>query len=358
MSVPVAKGMPQSELVKRKNDHLDIVLDEARAWQRAETGFAAYRFEHCALPELHLDAIDLRTTLLGRPLRAPLLVSSMTGGALRASRINLHLVEAAQELGIALAVGSQRVALETGLDHGLTHELRRRGPDVPLLANLGAAQLRGKGIALAQRAVEMIDADALIVHLNPLQEAVQSGGDRDWCGILDAIAAVTAALSVPVVVKEVGAGISASVARQLVQAGVQVIDVAGAGGTSWAAVEGERSPDPLGREVAMAFSDWGIPTALALRATRAALPSLPIIASGGIRDGIDAAKAIRLGADMVGQAASVLTSALESTEAVVDHFRVVIRQLQIVCFCTGSADLAALARAPMFLDGELLDAPP
>lgn len=345
MSRPAASVLREAELVERKNDHLDIVLDPARARTQATTGLEHYRFEHCALPELDLDAIDLRTRLVGRPLRAPLLVSSMTGGALRASRINIHLVEAAQELGIALAVGSQRVAIEAGVDHGLTRELRRHGPDVALLANIGAAQLSAGGVAVAQRAVDMIEADALIVHLNPLQEALQSGGDRDWRGVLDGISEVARALPVPIVAKEVGAGLSAAVATRLVDAGVAVIDVAGAGGTSWAAVEGERARDPAGRQLAAAFHAWGIPTAQALMEIRQALPRVPLIASGGIRDGVDAAKAIRLGADVVGQAASVLPSALHSTDAVVVHFQTLIRQLQVACFCTGSADLTALRRA-------------
>lgn len=345
MNTTVRSRTATSELVERKNDHLDIVLDPARALVTSRTGFEDYHFQHCALPELDLNQVDLSTRLLGMPLRAPLLVSSMTGGALRAARINHHLMEAAQELGIALAVGSQRVAIEAGLDHGLTRDLRRRGPDVPLLANVGAAQLRAGGVVLAQSAVDMISANALIVHLNPLQEAVQAGGDRDWRGVLQAIGAVARALSVPVVVKEVGAGLSPEVARRLVEAGVAVIDIAGAGGTSWAAVEGERARDAQDRAVAMAFSGWGIPTAQALQDVRQSLPDTPLIASGGIRDGVDAAKAIRLGADVVGQAASVLSSALQSSEAVVAHFHTVIRQLRIACFCTGSADLAGLRLA-------------
>ncbi len=345
MSTPVLGRHAISELVERKNDHLDIVLDPVRARATTTTGLEDYRFEHCALPEIDLDQIDISTRLLGMPLRAPLLVSSMTGGALRASRINHHLMEAAQELGIALAVGSQRVAIEAGVDHGLTRDLRRRGPGVPLLANLGAAQLRAGGVTLAQRAVDMISANALIVHLNPLQEAVQDGGDRDWRGVLQAIGTIARVLPVPVVVKEVGAGLSPDVARRLVEVGVAVIDIAGAGGTSWAAVEGERARDAEDRAVAMAFSGWGIPTAQALQAVRRVLPDTPLIASGGIRDGVDAAKAIRLGADMVGQAASVLTSALHSSDAVVAHFQTVIRQLRIACFCTGSENLAALRHA-------------
>ncbi|QKX18166.1 type 2 isopentenyl-diphosphate Delta-isomerase [Microbulbifer sp. YPW1] len=341
--------MTDNGLLKRKNDHLDIVLDARRAKTSALTGFADYRFAHCALPQLHLDDIDLSTRFFHKRLNAPLLISSMTGGAERAKAINHHLAEAAQHLGIALAIGSQRVALQSGSDHGLTKQLRRIAPDIPLLGNIGAGQLREpQGIEWALRAVEMIEADALIVHLNPLQEAVQEGGDRDWRGVLQAIGTLVTSLEVPVVVKEVGAGISPDVARALVEEGVAMIDVAGAGGTSWAAVEAERAAETQ-RRVAMAFAGWGIPTAQAIRAVRKTLPDTPLIASGGIRDGVDAAKAIRLGANLVGQAAAVLESATESSQAVVEHFEVVIQQLRIACFCTGSADLHAL-RAAVLLD--------
>ncbi|WP_296248061.1 type 2 isopentenyl-diphosphate Delta-isomerase [Pseudomonas sp. UBA4194] len=340
--------MNHSELSQRKDDHLDIVLDPHKAGTRANAGWDAFTFEHCALPELKLADIDLSSSLLGIALQAPLLISSMTGGAYRAVAINRHLAEAAQALGIAMGVGSQRVSLQTGNDQGLTRELRRIAPDIPLLANIGGAQLlEVQGLDLARRAVDTIEADGLIIHLNPLQEAVQAGGDRDWRGVLEHIAQATALLGVPVIVKEVGAGLSASVASALVEAGVQVIDIAGAGGTSWAAVEGERAASPADRAVAMAFAGWGIPTAHCLQSVRAALPQVRLIASGGVRDGVDAAKAIRLGADLVGQAASVLRGATLSTDAVVEHFEVIIRQLRIACFCTGSASLAALRRAPL-----------
>lgn len=338
--------MTESDLSRRKDDHLDIVLDPTRAATCVASGFGDVRFEHCALPELHLDDIDLGSSLLGVSLQAPFLISSMTGGAKRAVAINRHLAEAAQALGIAMGVGSQRVSLQADNHQGLTRELRRLAPDIALLGNIGAAQLLGAdGLDLARRAVDSLEANALIVHINPLQEAVQGGGDRDWRGIIDAIERVTAGLGVPVIAKEVGAGLSAPVARALVEAGVQVIDVAGAGGTSWAAVEAERSRLSADRAVAMAFADWGIPTANSLIEVRAALPEVKLIASGGIRTGVDAAKAIRLGADLVGQAAGVLGSATLSTEAVVEHFSIMIRQLRIACFCTGSADLAALRRA-------------
>ncbi len=338
--------MNESDLSRRKDDHLDIVLDRRCAVQGPGTGLDAVQFEHCALPELDIGAIDLSSALLGIPLRAPLLISSMTGGAERSAAINCHLAEAAQALGIAMGVGSQRVGLRSGNDQGLTRELRRLAPNIPLLGNIGAAQLlEPDGLDLARRAVDTLQADALIIHLNPLQEAVQAEGDRKWSGVLEAIRRTVETLGVPVVVKEVGAGLSAPVAAALVQAGVRVIDVAGLGGTSWAVVEAQRAATPADREVAMAFAHWGIPTATSLQQVRQALPNTTLIASGGMRNGVDAAKAIRLGADLVGQAAGVLRDATLSTAAVIEHFEIIIRQLRVACFCTGSADLAALRRA-------------
>lgn len=338
--------MSDNHLSQRKDDHLNIVLDGRAELQGQGSGLDRLQFEHCALPELNLDSIDLSSSLAGCALRAPLLISSMTGGAERSAAINKHLAQAAQELGIAMGVGSQRVSLRSKHDHGLTRELRRFAPDVPLLANIGAAQLlEPDGLDLARRAVDALQANALIIHLNPLQEAVQAEGDRDWRGVLDAIHQTVESVGVPVIVKEVGAGLSAQVAVALGNAGVRIIDVAGLGGTSWAAVEAERTLRPADREVAMAFAGWGIPTATSIAMVRAALPTTTLIASGGIRNGVDAAKAICLGADLVGQAAGVLLDATLSTAAVIEHFEIVIKQLRIACFCTGSANLAALRNA-------------
>jgi isopentenyl-diphosphate delta-isomerase len=334
-------------LSDRKNQHLDIVLD-GRGRGTARTGLEDVIFEHVALPELHMDEIDLSTEFLGRRIAAPILVSSMTGGPARAAGINRHLARACDALGLPLAVGSQRVAIEGGGAGGLGAELRALAPSVPLLANFGAAQLNtGFGAEEARRAVEMIGADALIIHLNPLQEAVQPEGDRDWRGILARMEALARALPVPVVAKEVGAGISGALARRLWNAGVRVIDVAGAGGTSWALVEAERAQSPRQAAVARAFADWGLPTARAIVEVRVACPEATVIGSGGIRDGIDAARAIRLGADIVGQAAGLLEAATQSPEAVVEHFATVIDQLRVACFCTGSRDLAALRVAAL-----------
>ncbi|MBO0663669.1 type 2 isopentenyl-diphosphate Delta-isomerase [Jiella sp. MQZ9-1] len=347
MSNPSDCG-PAKDIAERKSDHIDIVLNTAVDIPRKGvfTGLEDIRFEHCALPELALSEIDLATDFVGRTLAAPLLISSMTGGPARAGRINAHLAEAAEALKIALAVGSQRIAIEGRASGGLDRTLRQRAPSVPILANVGAAQLRlGYGRAEISRAVEMIDADAVIVHLNPLQEAVQAGGDTDWRGILTRIGALARDLPLPVVVKEVGAGISAGLARRLVEEGVSVIDVAGAGGTSWAAVEAARAENAALKRTAMTFADWGIPTARAIAGVRAACPQTTVIGSGGLKTGLEVARAIRLGADIAGQAAASLAAADQSAEAVVAHFTGVIQELRIACFCTGSADLAALRQA-------------
>jgi isopentenyl-diphosphate delta-isomerase len=349
-----------TEISRRKSEHIDVVLDGQPGGREGgsvlgrggRTGFELVEFEHVALPELALDEIDLSCGFLGRRMAAPLLISSMTGGPERASAINRSIAEAAGVLGIAFAVGSQRIALEHGGAGGFDRGLRAAAGPVPILANFGAAQLATwDGVAMAERAIEMIDADALIVHLNPLQEAVQAGGDRDWRGLADKIGLLARGCSRPIVIKEVGAGISGTLARRLVDAGVAAIDVAGAGGTSWAAVEGARAVDPAQRAIAAAFQDWGIPTATAIVDARAHCPDTPLIASGGIRTGVDVAKAIRLGADIAGQAAGVLASAIEGPAAVIGHMRVVIEQLRIACFCTGSRDLAALRSARLIGGG-------
>ena len=335
-------------IMNRKDEHLDVIL-AGRAAHALDNGFAEVRFVHEALPDLDHGKIDLGVDFLGRRLKAPLLISSMTGGPSRAEAINARLAEAAQQLGIALAVGSQRAALDAeGDTPGLDMALRLKAPDTPILANIGAAQLtRGFGVDEARRVLDMIAADALIVHLNPLQEACQPEGDRDWWGVGAALEALVKALDAPVVVKETGAGLSAATAKRLLAMGVAAVDVAGAGGSNWATVEGERADGEADKAHAAAFADWGIPTARALAEVRAACPKATIIGSGGIRDGVEAAKALRLGADVVGQAAGVLTAATVSTEAVIEHFQIIIRQMRTVCFCTGSANLTALRRAPL-----------
>jgi isopentenyl-diphosphate delta-isomerase len=328
----------------RKLDHVRIVLDENVAAKGVATGFAAYRMPHEALPELDLAEIDTRTTFLGRPMRAPLLVSSMTGGAHDVARINLALAEGAQALGLAMGVGSQRSAIR---DEQLayTYQVRKVAPSIPLLANLGAVQLNyGYGVDECRRAVEMIEADALILHFNALQEAVQPEGNTNFKGLLRRIEQVCKQVGVPVIAKEVGNGIGARAATRLVEAGVWGIDVAGAGGTSWSEVERFRQTSAAGERVAGAFAGWGLPTTEALREVRAALPHIPLIGSGGIRSGVDIAKAIALGADLAGTAKPALGPALDErgADAVIEGLQAYINELRIAMFCSGCADLAAL----------------
>ncbi|WP_154337814.1 type 2 isopentenyl-diphosphate Delta-isomerase [Paracoccus sp. S-4012] len=336
------------DIKARKSGHLAIVGAGCGVQSTRDGGFDAVRFLHNALPELSFDTIDMQTTFLGRRLSAPLMVSAMTGGTPEAAAINLAIAEACGALGLGLAVGSQRIALEGRGAGGLGRELRAQAPAVPILGNLGAVQLRlGMGPDEARRAVEMLEADALMLHLNPLQEAIQPGGDRDFSDLLTRIEALARALPVPLGVKEVGAGLSAPVARRLLDAGVTILDVAGVGGTSWARVEAERGDDRL-RRIATPFFDWGIPTAEALTAVAPLMrPGTVLIASGGIRHGLDVARALRLGADLAGQAAAALPAAREGAAALAAHLSEAIEQLRIAMFCTGSRDLAALRRAAL-----------
>lgn len=332
----------------RKSEHLAIVGAGRGVQSTRTTGLDGVRFLHNALPELAFDAIDTRTTFLGRNLSAPLMVAAMTGGTPEAGEINLAIAEACGELGLALAVGSQRIAIEGRGAGGLGRELRARAPGVPILGNLGAVQLRrGMGPDEARRAVDMLEADALMLHLNPLQEAIQPGGDRDFSDLLARIEVLARVLPVPLGAKEVGAGLSAAVGRRLLDAGVTILDVAGVGGTSWARVEAERGDDRL-RRIAAPFFDWGIPTA---EAVAAMVPLMhqgqTLVASGGIRHGLDVARALRLGADLAGQAAGALPAARAGADALSGHLAEVIEQLRIAMFCTGSRDLDALRRAPL-----------
>ncbi|MEM8744341.1 MAG: type 2 isopentenyl-diphosphate Delta-isomerase [Pseudomonadota bacterium] len=337
-----------SILSHRKGEHLSVVLEQRHKRPTKTTGFENIDFVHCALPELDLDRVDVTTAFLGKKINAPLLVSSMTGGPTRSAAINETVATACEQLKLPFAVGSQRVALEEQGAAGLGKKLRALAPSVPILGNLGAAQLNlGYGADEALRAVDMIEADALYIHLNPLQEAVQPEGDRNWAGLFDKIAGMAEALPVPLAVKEVGGGLSADLARRFADAGITIIDVAGAGGTSWAAVEAARIETPARAALANAFVNWGIPTAQAVRDARAACPEATLIASGGIKSGIEVAKAVRLGADLAGMAAGLLQAANDSTDALVERFEMIIEELRIACFCTGAADLAALRTAAL-----------
>ena len=327
---------------KRKNEHLRISLHEPIDFNGVSTGFERYRFVHQALPEINLKDIKLSIKLLGKHLAAPYIISSMVGGIKDAGRINRNLALAARSLGLAMGVGSERCLIESQ-SSAKTYKVRDAAPDILLFANLGAVQLNyGFTVKDCRKAVEIIEADALILHLNPLQEALQPEGNTDFSGLLKKIAAVCRELPVPVIIKEVGCGLSAETARKLAEAGVAGIDVAGAGGTCWSEIERLRTTGEPEKRVAAHFADWGIPTADSLLMVRKAVPRLPVIASGGIRTGIDAAKAIALGADAVGIAAPLLKAANESSGAVEEYLKEAIEVLRIAMFNIGAAKVSDL----------------
>lgn len=331
---------------RRKAEHLRINLEQDVA-SGLETGLERLHFGHEALPELSLDAVDTRLELFGRSLQAPLLISSMTGGTDEARRINRRLAEAAGVAGIAIGVGSQRAALEKP-ELVPSFQVRRYAPNALIFANLGAVQLNyGYGVDQCRRAVDMIQADALILHLNPLQEALQTGGNIDFAALSPKIAEICRKLGVPVVVKEVGWGISERTARLLSECGVRAIDCAGAGGTSWSQVEMYRAPDEFMRRLAASFVSWGIPTAESIQMVRRAAPGMTIFASGGLRDGLDVAKCIALGATLGGMAGPFLKAAAESTQRVQDEIRLIHQQLRVAMFSVAAADLRALQRTPL-----------
>ena len=330
----------------RKDDHIRINLEQD-VRSNLPSGLEAYRFIHEALPELDLSEVDTTTHLFGKKLSSPILISSMTGGTKDAGKINMRLAEAAQEAGIAMGVGSQRAALEDSRAAS-TFKVRKVAPEILLFANLGAVQLNyGYDVSHCQRAVEMIDADGLYLHLNPLQEAVQHGGDTNWKGLARKIERVCKTVGVPVVAKEVGWGISERTARILVDCGVSAIDVAGTGGTSWSQVEMYRAPDDLTREMAGSFVGWGIPTAESIRLVRKASPSLPIFASGGLKDGIDIAKSIALGAALGGMAGPFLRAAAISSEKICKRIELTCQQLRITMFSTGADSIRSLTQSKL-----------
>jgi isopentenyl-diphosphate Delta-isomerase len=335
-----------ASLSSRKADHIRISL-ENNVQSRRTNGLERFSFTHQALPEISLAAIDTRSVFLGRNLDVPFLISSMTGGTLQANRINRALAQAAQSMRVALALGSLRPVLEDG-SLIRSYRVRTLAPDVLLFANLGAVQLNYQYSAEdCQRAVELAEADALILHLNPLQEALQPEGNTDFSNLLTKIEAVCRALPVPVIVKEVGWGITGGTARKLAAAGVAAIDVAGAGGTSWSMVEGQRTRSKAISRLAALYRDWGIPTADSLQECRAALPDLPLIASGGIRNGLEAAKCVALGAQLVGFARPLLRPATVGASAVENILRQLSNELRTTMFVIGAKDLSALAATPL-----------
>lgn len=333
---------------RRKADHIRINLEENVSFNKLTTGLENYFFMHQALPEIDLATVNTTTTLFSKPLRTPLLISSMTGGTPEAGVINRTLAEAAQAVGMAMGLGSQRAAIE---DSSLanTYHVRQVAPDILLFANIGAVQLNySYGLDQCRRAVEMCEADALILHFNALQEAVQPEGDGNFVNLLGKIEQICRDLPVPVIAKEVGWGFAEETARKLANVGVAAIDVAGAGGTSWSQVEMYRAPTARHARVAGAFIDWGIPTAVSIQYCRRAAPTLPIFASGGIRNGIDVAKCIALGANVVGFAGEFLRAADQNGVAgVIELAETITDELRIAMFCAGAENIAALSNVPL-----------
>ena len=341
--------MTEPKTGDRKDAHLALAASGV-ALGEEDAGFDRVRLEHCALPECDLAAIDITTSCLGRAVDAPLFIGAMTGGTAHADAINMALAEVAEEARIALAVGSQRASIEAGRSQSA---LRGRAPSVPLIGNLGGVQLAlPGGVDLARRAVDDLQADAIFIHLNPLQEAVQPEGQTDWRHVLAALETAVRELEVPVMVKEVGAGIGPEAAKRLFEVGVHAVDVAGLGGTNWTRIEAARRDDAA---VFDPFLDWGLPTVDAIRAAHAACPNGRLIASGGVRHGLDAAKALWLGAALVSMAGPVLraltTDGVQAPDprSALQAMYLCKAQLRLALFLTGAPDLAAFAGVPGFI---------
>jgi len=342
----------------RKDDHIFYSLLSGSQYSRKTAWFEYVELVHIAAPEIDFSEVSVSTEFLGFKLNAPLLIAGMTGGTPLAKKLNALFAKAAEELGVALGVGSQRVALESPETRETFSVVREMAVSVPVIANIGASQLvEGLSADSVENLVETVDADALAVHLNPLQEVLQPEGEARYAGLLDRLRELVERCPVPVLVKETGAGVSREVAARLASIGVRGIDVGGAGGTSFARVEGFRSlsmGDELLYQLALDFSEWGIPTAASILEVKSASPGLIVIATGGLRSGIDAAKALRLGADLCGFARPVLRAAIEGgCEGVIRYLRRVIEGLKRALFLVGSKDLAEFRRAPVVVRGEL-----
>ncbi len=326
-----------------KAHHIDVCLTEAAQYDKS-AGFERFDFVNQPLPELSLEDIDLSTQLCGKDLEAPLMIAPMTGGLPRALELNRRLARAAEHFGLAMGVGSQRVGIEDA-SRAQYFAVRDVAPDILLFANFGAGQLaKGWGVDEARRAVDMIGADALFLHFNPIQEAAQ-GGDVDFSGMTQKVRELCSALrrdGIPVFAREVGFGMSAEAAKALVDAGISGIDCAGAGGTSWAKVEGICAKTERRRKMGLRFGEWGTPTTDAIRAVRSASTRIPLIATGGLRSGIDVAKAVALGADVGAMARPMLVAANAGDEALAAFVEDVLTELRISMFGIGAGDIEAL----------------
>ncbi|MCT1902766.1 type 2 isopentenyl-diphosphate Delta-isomerase [Oceanobacillus sojae] len=327
---------------QRKTEHIRLCLEGEVEGVNKSTGLEGIHFLHNALPEIDFADISLATSFLNKALQAPFLVSSMTGGSELATTINQNLALAAEQKGWALAIGSTRAFLESD-QHKESFLIRQQAPTVPLIVNIGAVQLNyGYGAEECQRIIDKTEADSIVLHLNSLQEAVQDGGDLNFKDLLPKIEQVCKQVNAPVGVKEVGFGIDGEAAKRLYNAGIAYIDVAGAGGTSWSQVEKLRSKDPLKKAAAEAFNNWGNPTKDCLVSVRSQLPDSPLVASGGMKTGVDAAKAITIGADIIGYARHLLQAATESAEAVVQTMEQLELELKMTMFGIGAVNLDEL----------------
>ena len=331
---------------KRKMDHININLNKD-VRSGVDAGFDDFSFEHNPFPELDIREIDTACSFLGKALKVPILISSMTGGTEEALKINVNLAKAAESRGVALALGSGRPGLESA-EAAKTYQLRQWAPSIPIYANLGAVQLNyGCGLDECRRVVEMAGADALILHFNTLQEALQPEGQTNFSGLSKKIELICSKMDVPVIAKEVGWGINAAAAKRLVDVGIACIDVAGAGGTSWSEVEKHRNSSEERIRISSHFRDWGMPTAEAVIDVCSALPEIPVIASGGLRKGIDIAKSLALGASLGGMAGGFLKAAAESAEAVISLIDELSLEMRIVMFAVGARDIEALKRSTL-----------
>jgi isopentenyl-diphosphate delta-isomerase len=334
---------PPNDTKQRKAEHVKIVLEEDVQGKGITTGLENYRLLHQALPDIDFDSISLSTGFLNKKMDTPLLISSMTGGTQETGEINRILAEAAQERGWVLALGSMRVAIENPETHA-TFQMRPYAPDVPILVNIGAIQLnRGLDSDHCRQIVEIAEADGLILHLNSMQEAFQPNGDTNFAGLLRKIEEVSTELPIPIGVKEVGWGIHGSIAKQLYDCGVHFIDVAGAGGTSWSQVESFRST-PILKKAANAFLDWGIPTAECILDIRQKAPKGTLIASGGLKNGVDVAKSIALGADLAGFGRYLLPDAVNNPSQLIEKMKQIELELKLAMFGVGVDTIQGLQK--------------
>lgn len=344
-----------NNIKERKADHIEICLKETVQASKVTTGFEDVSLVHRALPELDRQKIDMSTNIFGHNFSAPFFVGAMTGGTDKATKINIALAEAVEELNIGMGVGSQRIAIDNPkVEHSFS-VVREKAPTAFILANIGGPQLVSKyGLKEAKKAIKMVKANALAIHLNPLQEAIQPEGETNYSNLLQSIRKLTNELDVPIIVKETGSGISSEDATLLEEAGVAGIDIAGAGGTSWAAVEYYRSKtrlDNYGQRLGLTFWDWGIPTAISLVETVSSV-DLPVITSGGIRNGIEITKAIALGAKLVSATYPFLYPATKSSEDVKKALQYLIEEVRNTMFLVGADSIEQLKNISVVITGK------